>query len=266
MPSNLPVIEPHKPGFQSLRNIGALMLREMGSTYGKSPGGYLWALIEPMGTVLLLSVLFSFIIKTPSLGISFILFYATGYLPFNLYSNISGKLLKSLQYSKPLLAYPRVVWIEAMIARTVLNCLTGITVFIFLISGILIVQETQTELTMAPLVIGLTGTICIATSVGCMNCLIRSLFPIWDRIWAIIHRPIFLASCIFYIYEDLPETAQTLLWWNPLAHTSGMIREGFFPTYHPEYVSLPFVFGTSLCVLAFALIMLRRHYPSALAR
>ena len=254
------------PRFQSARNIIALMLREMGSTYGKSPGGYLWALIEPMGTVLLLSVLFAFIIKTPSLGVSFVLFYATGFLPFSLFSSVSGKTLKALQYSKPLLAYPRVVWIEAIVARVVLNGLTGVTVFVILITAIQIVEETQTFLRPGPIVVGLVGTIVIAAAVGTLNCLLRSLFPIWDQIWGIVRRPLFIASCIFYIYEDLPEAAQAILWWNPLAHTVGLIRSGFYPTYQPTYVSLEYVFLTSLAVLAFALLLLRRHHRAALAR
>lgn len=254
------------PRFQSLRNIAALMLREMGSTYGRSPGGYLWALIEPMGTVILLSVLFAFIIKTPSLGVSFVLFYATGYLPFSLFSNVSGKTLKALQYSRPLLAYPRVSWIDAIMARVILNGVTGVTVFVILITGILIVEDTRTYLTLWPIAVGLVAVLCIAAAVGTMNCLLRSVFPIWDQIWGILRRPLFLASCIFYVFEDLPPPAQSLLWWNPLAHTSGLIRSGFYSTYEPAYVSLTFVFGTSLSVLAFALLLLRRHHLSALSR
>ncbi|MEL6475009.1 MAG: sugar ABC transporter permease, partial [Pseudomonadota bacterium] len=31
--------------FASLRSIIALMLREMATSYGRSPGGYLWAVL-----------------------------------------------------------------------------------------------------------------------------------------------------------------------------------------------------------------------------
>jgi capsular polysaccharide transport system permease protein len=110
------------------------------------------------------------------------------------------------------------------------------------------------------------GTIVVAAAVGTLNCLLRSLFPIWDQVWGIVRRPLFIASCIFYIYEDLPEAAQAILWWNPLAHTVGLIRSGFYPTYQPTYVSLEYVFLTSLAVLAFALLLLRRHHRAALAR
>ena len=41
--------------FATPRTILALMLREMSARYGRSPGGYLWALLEPLGAILILS-------------------------------------------------------------------------------------------------------------------------------------------------------------------------------------------------------------------
>ena len=34
--------------FASFRAIGALILREMATSYGRSPGGYIWAILEPV--------------------------------------------------------------------------------------------------------------------------------------------------------------------------------------------------------------------------
>ena len=67
------------------RAIGALVLREMATTFGRSPGGWLWAVAEPVAVIALLSFAFSLAFRSPSLGTSFPLFYATGYLPFLLF-------------------------------------------------------------------------------------------------------------------------------------------------------------------------------------
>ncbi|WP_260008654.1 hypothetical protein [Leisingera sp. M527] len=61
----------------------------MSTRYGRTPGGYLWAILEPMAAILFLAIGFSLVIRSPSLG-SFLLFYATGFLPFNLYQSISA--------------------------------------------------------------------------------------------------------------------------------------------------------------------------------
>ena len=67
--------------FQRLRVLFALMVREMGTTFGRSWGGYFWAIAEPLGGILLLSLAFGLALRTPPLGSSFMLFYATGYIP-----------------------------------------------------------------------------------------------------------------------------------------------------------------------------------------
>ena len=36
------------PRVQTFRTISALIMREMQTTYGRSPGGYLWAVLEPV--------------------------------------------------------------------------------------------------------------------------------------------------------------------------------------------------------------------------
>jgi len=76
------------PPLTSTRSVLALVLREMGSTYGQSPGGYVWAIIQPIGIILILALGFSLLIKAPSLGTSFLLFYATGFLAYDLYNQL----------------------------------------------------------------------------------------------------------------------------------------------------------------------------------
>ena len=81
-----------------MRTIIALVLREMGATYGQSPGGYVWAIVQPIGIIVILSIGFSLLVRSPSLGTSFLLFYATGFLPFDMYSILTQKISAALKY------------------------------------------------------------------------------------------------------------------------------------------------------------------------
>ena len=87
--------------YRTLRTIVALVLREMTTSYGRSPGGYLWAVVQPVGMIVMLSVAFSLLLRSPSLGTSFILFYSTGILPLRVYQEVAGSV--SLRNSGPLL-------------------------------------------------------------------------------------------------------------------------------------------------------------------
>lgn len=257
-PSAAPSLKP--PRWRTFRTVTALVLREMGSTYGRSPGGYIWALLQPVGTILVLTVAFSLIVRSPALGSSFVMFYATGYLPFDLYTQLANKIGQALKYSRPLLAYPGVTWLDAIIARFVLNFMTLVTVFCVVIWGIMLAVDTQTTLRMAPILTGIAMAATIGTGVGMMNCLLKGYFPVWARLWEIINRPLFLASGIFFLYDDMPPLAKDILWWNPLVHVTGEVRTGFYPTYHANYVSLPYAFGVGMTLIMFSLIFLRRGH------
>ncbi|MEP4309746.1 MAG: hypothetical protein ABJ364_08370, partial [Lentilitoribacter sp.] len=127
-----------KRAFASTRTILALVLREMVTTYGRSPGGYLWAILEPVAGIALLTALFSTGFRSPSLGTNFPIFYATGMIPFLMYSDVSGKVALSMLFSKPLLAYPAVTYLDAILARFIVNMLTQLMVAYVTLTSIML--------------------------------------------------------------------------------------------------------------------------------
>ncbi len=264
--TSLPQPKLARPKFQALRTILALMLREMGSTYGASPGGYLWAVVQPVGMLMVLSLGFSLVVRSPSLGSSFILFYATAFLPFALYGDVSTKTGATLRYARALLAYPSVTWADAVLARFILNVLTNAAIYCIVMTGILSFVSTHTILDVGPILISISMSALLGLGVGLCNAVLSGLYPVWTNIWAIITRPMILASGILYIYEDLPSAAQNVLWYNPLIHMSSVAREGYFPTYDPQHVSLAYGYGVSLVLIFLGLVFMRSQHATILEK
>jgi capsular polysaccharide transport system permease protein len=249
---------PRRP-FASLRTIVALMLREMATTYGRSPGGYLWAVLQPVAGIALLTVVFSIALRKPPLGVSFPLFYATGLVPFLMYMTVSSKIGMAVLFSRPLLAYPSVTFIDTIIARFLMNVLTEIMVVYIVLTGILLVFDTRAVLDLPAIALSLSLAAVLALGVGTLNCYLFTRFPLWQQIWAILMRPLFFLSCVFMIFDHLPRFAREILWYNPLVHLVGLMRRGFYPTYDAPYVSLAYVLIVSGITLVLGLILLRRY-------
>ncbi len=264
-PAQLPKASTNRK-FASLRTIAALILREMSTTYGRTPGGYIWAILEPLAAILFLSLGFSLVMRSPSLGSSFLLFYASGYLPFSLYMSISNMTAKAIRFSSGLLKYPAVTWVDALLARFLLNSVTQILVGAILIFGILALEDAHAVFYAPPVLEALGLAMLMALGVGTVNCVLIGLFPIWDTVWSIITRPLFLASGVLFIYEDLPVTAQKILWYNPLMHITGLLRTGIFPTYSADYVSPLYVVTIALTLLTLGLILMGRYHRDVLNR
>lgn len=266
MPQTPPRAALEPPKMRPLRSIAALVLREMGTSYGRSPGGYIWAILQPMGMIFILALAFSLVLRVPSLGTSFVLFYATGYLPFNFFGTTEQKIGGSIRFSRALLSYPGVTWVDAIIARLLLNMITSGVVFCLVISGILIWVDTRMILNLSHVINGVMVCVLVGLGVGLCNAVLRGLWPVWGNIWGILSRPLFLASGVFFLYEDMPSLAQSILWWNPLLHGTGLVRAGFYPTYRAEYISLIYSYGLALVLIALGLIFMRATYKTILER
>lgn len=250
--------------FPTLRTILALMLREMTSRYGRSPGGYLWALLEPLGAIIMLSLAFSQVLHTPPRGSSFMLFYATGYLPFMIYSGIASMVSRSITYSRPLLMYPAVTWVDAMAARFVLNALTSLTISFLVLWAILAISDANAVLNLPRILMGHVMVMVFALGVGVLNAALFGLIPIWEMLWGILTRPLFLASGVMFIYEDLPLFLRNILWFNPILHASGEVRSGFYPMYDASYVSAAYVLLLGLGSLFLGCVLMGRYHRTIL--
>lgn len=263
VPSTRGVPSPLKSG---LRSIAALVLREMSTRYGRTPGGYLWAILEPLGMIIILSFAWSLLARTPTLGTSFLLFKATGFMVLQTFTVLGGQVGHALTFSKPLLRYPRVAWIDAVAARFMLNTLVIYVVTFLILSGVILYEDIDTLLGWGPIFLAMALAAVLGLGVGCLNAFLFMRFPVWQQIWAILTRPLFLISGVIILYEDMPPFAQMVLWYNPILHLTGMMRDGFYPMYRPEYISLIFVLTCSLVPMVAGLLLLRRHHRTLLYR
>lgn len=249
-----------RPRFQMTRTVMALILREMSTTYGRSVGGYFWAVVEPVLGIALLSVIFSLALRSPALGTNFPLFYASGYLPFALTMQLANKISGSVRFSRPFMAYPCVTFMDALFARLILNGLTGMVVNAIVVLGILLIFDLPLWANLGAITLSVGLGLLLAAGIGTLNCFLMTSFPIYEQIWSIATRPLFLVSGVFFTFDSLPRIAQDVLWYNPLIHIIGLMRHGLYPTYEGEYISVGYVVLVSMITLFFGLLLLSRHF------
>ena len=116
----------------------------------------------------------------------------------------------------------------------------------------------------AVVVQALALTALLGLGVGTMNCFLTMRFPVWERAWSILSRPLFLMSGVFFTYDMMPRAAQELLWWNPVLHLVGLMRRGVYGIYPADYVSTGYVAALSLGLLLLGLLLLRGRYRDLL--
>lgn len=244
---------------QRLRVLFALVMREMGARFGRSAGGYIWALAEPLGGIVLLAVAFSLAIRVPPIGTSFLFFYATGIIPFTLYSSTAASVANAVRANRGLLTYPVVTPLDAILASALLEILTLSMVALILFTGIIIVDDVAVNFDAFRLVRGFSMAAALGLGVGTLNCVLFGFFPTWKNIWSVLNRPLFLISGTFFLFDTAPPGMQEVLWFNPVAHVIGETRAAFYGAYPADYVSYTYVYSIALSLFVVGAWLLRRH-------
>ena len=259
-PVSSPAAPPRPPVFlPRLRILFALVVREMSTRFGRSWGGYLWAIAEPVGGILLLTLAFSFIVRKPPIGTSFALFYATGIIPFFVFSNISRSVSQAISSNQGLMRYPVVRPLDAVFAKFLTDFLTMAVVGVLLFTAIIRWYAVPVNLDLAAIFNGFLLMGLLGLGIGTLNCVLFGFWPTWKNIWNVLTKPLFLLSGMFYTFEAMPGQLQDVLWFNPLLHCIAYVRSGFYGGYDPDYVSPLYVLAVSGAPFVLGAYLLRRH-------
>ena len=124
--------------FAGTRDLAVnLTLRELRSRYKRSVLGWTWSLLNPLATVLIYSLVFSYFLKVPPpvgrpSGLhSFALFLLCGLIPWNLFSNGTTQGLSSLVANGNLIKkvyFPREILVASTVASLVVTSLVELAV------------------------------------------------------------------------------------------------------------------------------------------
>ena len=265
-PTFAPAQVPKTRRFKTLRVVGALIIREIASRDSRTSLGFLWSLIDPIGTVIILSFAFSILLRNPRLGTNFPLYYVTGVVPFHMYSQLSGKISSSIRYSRQLLGFPTVTILDAIFARFALNATIHVLVFVVLSSVVVWWNDLNVNVNVPLVALSLSMAAALALGIGAFNSVLFVAYPGYENFWSMFNRPMLLASGVMILIEDLPDYYFHILWWNPIAAVVATMRAAFYPNYDISWTSPLYTFSIAALAFALGLVMLRSFVHDALDR
>lgn len=238
------------------RVIWALMLRETKTRYGEHKLGFLWAIIEPLIMVAVFVGIFSSIRSDSPGGMPLVPFMLSGIVPFTLFRDTMGQMQSAISVNKMLFAFPQVTTFDVIIARGLLEILLLGGVFILLLVGIDIAGweirvERPLEVLAACLLLSMMGM-----GMGFVFASIVPIMPSMRQISsAVLGRPLFLGSGIFFIAETVPGPVREYLLYNPLMHILELLRSAFFYEFESVHGDWTYAITWSVCTLAFGLLV-----------
>ena len=221
--------------------VHALVLRETRTRFGAHQLGYVWALAEPILSILTFFVLFRVLKRGAPEGMDLFSFVATGLVPYTLFSSSANRVAEAINGNQALLYYPQVRPLDLVIARSVLEAATHGAVFLVLLGvHALWIQELEIDNILLTL-LGFILAGALGTSLGVVFCFLGQLSNAVERARGPMMRPLFWISGIFFTAASLPDQVRDVMLWNPVLHITELVRDGWFVSYSSDHLQVAYV-------------------------
>ena len=224
-----------------MRIVSALLIREMSTRFGNKPGGYIWALLDPVAHVLMLTIIFQAIAHLPPLGTSFTLFFATGYIGYNFYQATTNYLSDALKANKALLSYPNVAPIDTLVSRLFLQLGTMSMVAVVVLGVTISTLHMPITLDWMAILAAILAATLLALGVSLCNTVLFLRSPLYEKLYQIAMKPSFMLSGVFFLPDALPHPFREIIAYNPIVHIVVLFRKGFYPEYRAPTLDLDYL-------------------------
>jgi capsular polysaccharide transport system permease protein len=245
---------------QQSRIIGALIMREMTTRYGRQGLGFAWVIGEPL--IFCFGVLILWTATKPAYehGIRLAPFVMTGYMSLILIRHFISLLSSALQANLGLMYHRQVAPLHLLFSRALLE-LGGATAAFVVVYCILLALN-QVSLPHDYLML-YSGWLLLAWNAMGFALLLSGLamrYEIMERLVPVISYVLIPISGAFYMVSWLSASARDYIMFIPFVHGIEMIRAGVFGEFIATYYNVPYALfiGTIMNIIGLLIISASR--------
>lgn len=210
------------------RVIGALLMREILTRYGRHNIGFMWLFVEPMMFTLGVASLWTATKSVHGSNLPIIAFAVTGYSSVLLWRNMPARCLDAIEPNRSLLYHRNVRVIDLFLSRLLLEVagatmsLSVLSVF-FIAIGIMAPPEDVLQVMGGWLMLAWFGA-GLAVLLGALGEKSETVHKIWHPVSYLL----FPLSGAAFLLSAMPPQARDILTYLPMIHGVEYLREGFF--------------------------------------
>ena len=222
-------VVPFRQALQTqLRVIGALLMREVITRYGRHNVGFFWLMLEPILFTVGVVILWNLMHRMQGFRVEVTPFIVTGYSSLLLWRNCSFRGLKAIEPNRSLLHHRPVKIQDIFAARMTLEVAGVTAAFAVLLVAVIGLDLMNVPRDMALLIGGWAFmawfSVCLGTILGCWS----EYSDLVERLWHPMSYFLLIGSGTFYLVDWLPKAARDLIMWVPMVHPVEMMRAGYW--------------------------------------
>lgn len=227
------------------RVIGALLMREVLTRYGRHNIGFLWLFLEPMLFTLGVAALW-FFAKVGHADMPIVAFAVTGYSSVLLWRNMPGRCSTAIEPNLALMYHRHVKVIDIFASRILLEIAGTTTSFVtlvllFNVLGWMKPPEDIFKVVLGWFMLAWFGA-ALALLIGALSARNETV----EKIWHPTAYLLFPVSGAVFMVNWLPAEARELVLLLPMVHGVEVLREGYFGSMVKAHYDLVYMAEISL--------------------
>ena len=247
------------------RVIGALLIRELLTRYGRNNIGFLWLFVEPALFILIITLIRGFLRGAFGPDLPVVAFALTGYSGLLLWRNAVGRSIGAVKANTALLFHRQVTIMDIFTARILLE-LVAITTAV---AGLAIALWAFGWLELPEDILQfLSGWFLLAWfSVGLAMTIggLSEKAEVVGRLWHPFSYILMINSGAFFLLESFPAGLREMMLWVPMLSATEYMREGWFGSVFTAYYYLDYLvyWNIGLTIMGLSLVRQLRFDSSA---
>lgn len=246
--------------------IFALFIREIRSKFSDRLG-IGWAIFEPLAFIMAFSYGRSLISgSSESHTMPMFVFMMYGMLLVQLFLGPLASSAAAIKLNKPLYAFRQVQPISAVISSSLIEALFKLAVWALLHLAIYFFSIESRLDDLMSLIWIVISLLLLASSIGLLFGIAEMYIEELKKVRALITRPIFIISGVFFSLQDIPPQYWKYLDWNPILHAVELARQASYQSFQAQGVSLEYLSLCSLVALFSSLVCYSAFWKGAISR
>jgi len=240
------------------RVVGALLLREVVTRYGRQGIGFLWVVGEPLMFCLGVLLLWTLVKPEYEHGVRVAPFIMTGYMCLLLLRHTVSYSVSAVQANTGLLHHRKISIIHIYLSRSVLEFAGSTVAFVIVYLILLIIGAVSMPHDVTLLYGGWLLLWWFATGLALVFSGLAMEFEVMERIVPVLMYLMIPMSGAFIMASWLPDHWRAMFLLIPLPHTVEMVRAGVFGEFTPTYYDPVYVACWAAALNCLGLLILAR--------
>lgn len=239
------------------RVIGALMVRELTTRFGRENIGFLWVMAEPLLFAVLVAIFWRVMKGPTDFGIDIVGFVVTGYIPLVMFRTCMGRGVKAFTANGALMYHKQIKILDMLLVRFLIELIGHMMAYLFIGVVLGVLGYFPVPYDVGYIVLGGLYYALFTFSVMLVVAAASEYSETIEKIVPVTTYLMIPFSGAFYIVSALsPEGANVVLY-SPAVHGMEIMRLGVFgPSIDPHF---SYLYPLEFCLpcLALGLLMCR---------